>query len=32
MDRLIHRINPINANEEIHIYRNKARIPEKNKL
>ncbi|MDO8897393.1 MAG: hypothetical protein Q7V19_07060, partial [Bacteroidales bacterium] len=31
MDRMIHRINPINANEEIHIYRNKARITEKKK-
>lgn len=31
MDRMIHRINPINANEEIHIYRNKARNPEKKK-
>jgi len=29
MDRLIHRINPINANETIYIYRNKAIIPEK---
>ncbi|MBZ0243809.1 MAG: hypothetical protein K8F24_11375, partial [Bacteroidales bacterium] len=28
MDRFIHWLNPINANEKIHIYRNKARIPE----
>jgi len=27
MDRFIHWLNPINANEKIHIYRNKARIP-----
>jgi hypothetical protein len=27
MDRIIHRINPINANEKITIYRNKALIP-----
>lgn len=28
MDRFIHWLNPINANEKIHIYRNTARIPE----
>lgn len=27
MDRIIHRINPVNANEKIIIYRNKALIP-----
>lgn len=27
MDRIIHRINPINANESITIYRNTALIP-----
>lgn len=27
MDRIIHRINPVNANEKITIYRNKALIP-----
>lgn len=29
MDRLIHRINPINANETITIYRNQAILPHK---
>lgn len=29
MDKMIHRINPINANEEIHIYRNTAKQPQK---
>ncbi len=29
MDKLIHRINPINANEEIFIYRNTVKQPEK---
>jgi len=28
MDQFIHWLNPINANEKIHIYRNTARIPE----
>ncbi|MDY0084368.1 MAG: glycosyltransferase family 39 protein [Bacteroidales bacterium] len=27
LDRLIHWLNPINANETIHLYRNEARIP-----
>ncbi|MBW7848010.1 MAG: hypothetical protein H3C41_08005 [Bacteroidales bacterium] len=30
MDRLIHRINPINANETITLYRNQAVVPPKN--
>ncbi len=29
MDRLIHRINPINANETITLYRNSAVVPKK---
>lgn len=29
MDKMIHRINPINANEEIYIYRNPVKQPEK---
>ena len=29
MDRLIHRINPINANETITLYRNQALVPQK---
>lgn len=28
LDRLIHWINPVNANEHIYLYRNKTRIPE----
>jgi hypothetical protein len=27
MDQLIHWLNPINANETIHLYRNEAKIP-----
>ncbi|HOI32115.1 MAG TPA: hypothetical protein PLC47_05065, partial [Bacteroidales bacterium] len=27
LDRLIHWLNPINANETIHLYRNEARVP-----
>jgi len=29
MDRIIHRINPINANEEVVVYRNQERMPSK---
>lgn len=29
VDMLVHRLNPINANEEIFLYRNQARIPHK---
>jgi hypothetical protein len=28
LDRFIHWLNPVNANEIIHLYRNKAKIPE----
>lgn len=29
VDMLVHRLNPVNANEEIYLYRNQARIPNK---